>query len=86
MVNLHLQLQEANMFNSLKFGQSLPNSDLWKLLQVLLNMIAIWLPVVALTNPELQLLLDAGLITKLTTALAATNAYLTFATSPKIGV
>lgn len=74
------------MLNAIKFGQFLPNSDLWKFLQLLINIIGIWLPVLALTNPNLQQLLDAGLITKLTTALAATNAYLTLATSPKIGV
>lgn len=74
------------MFTSLKFGQVLPNSDLWKFLQLLLNIGAIWLPVLALINPQLQQLLDAGMITKLTAAFAATNAYLTLATSSKIGV
>jgi len=74
------------MLNSLKLGQSLPNSDLWKFLQLTLNLVAVWLPVLALTNPHIQELLDAGMVTKLTSALAATNVYLTISTSPKIGV
>lgn len=74
------------MLNALKFGQSLPDSDLWKFLQLLINIIGIWLPVLALTNPYAKELLNTGFIAELTTAFAATNAYLTVATSPKIGV
>ena len=74
------------MLNAMKFGQSLPNSDLWKFLQLTINIIGIWLPVLALTNQQAKELLDAGFITEVTSALAATNAYLTLATSPKIGV
>jgi hypothetical protein len=74
------------MLNAIKYGESLPNSDLWKFLQLTLNIAAVWLPVLALTNPHIQQLLDAGMVTKLTSALATTNAYLTLATSTKIGV
>ena len=74
------------MLNALKYGQLLPNSDLWKFLQLVLNIVGIWLPVLATTNPQVKELLDAGFIAELTTALAATNAYLTLATSSKIGV
>lgn len=74
------------MVNSLKYGHCLPNADLWKLFQTFLNVAGIWLPVLAFFNPELQKLLDAGFVAKLTAAFAATNTYLTLATSPKIGV
>jgi uncharacterized membrane protein YqaE (UPF0057 family) len=74
------------MLKSLKHGHSLPYSEAWKVLQILLNLAGLWLPVAALFSPPLQSLLDVGLVTKLTAALATTNAYLTLATSPKIGV
>lgn len=74
------------MLKALKHGQSLSNVDLWKFLQLLINIIGIWLPVLALINPQAKELLDTGFVAEITTAFAATNAYLTLATSPKIGV
>ncbi len=74
------------MFTSLQCGYSLTNSALWKLLQVVVNILGIWLPVIAFFNPDFGKLITPEILAQVATALAATNAYLTIATSAKIGV
>ena len=71
------------MFKVLKLGNSLVNSELWKLMQVLFNLFAIWIPIVNILIPTSTTWLTPEFISALTVAIGSTNAYLTLATSEK---
>lgn len=74
------------MFSALKKGNSLENPVFWKKAQLYLTIIGVMLPLAAVLFPSLQVIIDKDILAKTLVQIAAVNAYLTVATTDKIGV
>lgn len=69
----------------LKVGNSIQNPELWKKLQNLINLIFGMAGVIAFMFPSVTQYLTPENLISITTGITAINAYLTTATSTKVG-
>lgn len=74
------------MIESFKLGTSLHNPIFWKKAQMLIAMIATFLPLLAVYIPSIQDLIEKDVMTKLGAGLGGVVIYLTVATTDKIGI
>ncbi len=74
------------MFKVLFVGNSLNNPSFWKKLQIMLTLIAGFLPFIVSLFPALSPLLDKDILGKLIAGIVGINVYLTAATTDKIGL
>jgi len=75
-----------NFITALKAGNTLANPGIWKRLQVFINIATLWLPAITLIFPPAQKLLDKDVQNALIQSVALINAYLTTATTEKVGL
>ena len=78
--------QTSNPILALLKNKMLTNPQTWKKLQMLLNVLIPFSPVLGAIFPSLKGLLDPAFLTQLYAALGAVNVYLTAATSGKVGL
>ena len=74
------------MINALKLGESLENPSFWKRIQLGLMIFGVFLPSLVLMIPELQIILDKGVLGETLTGVATVISYLTVTTTNKLGV
>lgn len=74
------------MFKYLKKGNCVKNAEFWKNVQMLITVIAGFLPFLAVFFPQLQQLIDADIAAKLGLGIGGVIVYLTAATSNKVGL
>jgi hypothetical protein len=72
--------------NYLKKGQSITNPVFWKRVQLCVALLGVLLPPITLLFPAAQVIIDKGVIASTLAAIATVNAYLTVATTDKIGI
>lgn len=74
------------MFKSLMLGSKLEKPEFWKKVQLYITMAATLVPVAAAFIPAAQVLIDKDVMGQTLSAVIAVNAYLTLATTEKIGL
>ena len=74
------------IFTALKKGEMLKDPATWKNAQSLVNLGAALIPIAAMMYPPLGAAVESGFADKAIIALGGFNAYLTTATSAKVGL
>lgn len=74
------------IIDALKKGQALAKPAFWKQMQNILNLVGGIAPLLIMFNPGLEHYLNAEVVAAAYVALGSINAYLTVATTEKIGL